>query len=225
MSDRGPAIRSVRATVAQTSAGRASAKPTPLAENSAVRNQGVRTVRGARGWAPPPSDTAPLPAEVLKALRSIVADMRSIPREVITDRGELIHFLNRMAGRVDGVAKLRVAFTPPAPKRLKNLNAGFSGIQDTTAPTSPLSGHALAHAVFGTASTVSVTTGSRPDVGGQSTAPAGKGLKTSEPPSDTPQRVASRRRDETRTVTSRKGKAVPVHIRRAREAGQMELGV
>ncbi len=125
--------------------------------------------RGPRPVEPP---SAPLPTPVTAALAAIVRDMRDVPRDCLRDPAELFIWLRRMAGRVEGVGRMRMAGALPAAR-----------------PASPRD---LAEAVFGTAPT------------------AGKS-----------QAVA--RRPAVRMVTSRKGRAVPVELRRARTAGQMEL--
>ncbi len=153
------------------------------------------------------------------ALAAIVRDMRDVPRDRIVDRAEMIHWLRRMARRVEGVATMRapVAALPrpsgsPEPRRVsppvqtarQAAEAAFTspskvcavkGLSDGTlrAASAPIAaGRALAEAVFGTTPTA-----------GNSQAVA--------------------RRPAARTIVNRKGRAVPVELRRARRAGHMEL--
>lgn len=175
-----------------------------------------RTVPGARGYAPQASDTTPLPAEVLKALKAITSEMRNIPRDVIIDRQELIHFMNRMARRVDGVAALRVTLTPPRPKHPPQPAAGVPASQVTptgaeragsardghNGHTPSLSGRALAAVVFSG------------DLRNEDTSAMGTQIVR------TPQR-----REEPRTITSRKGRAVRVETRSSGAVRQLELGL
>lgn len=50
----------------------------------------------------------PLPTTIVSALRSIVSDMRDIPRDCIVDRAELLHWLRGLARRVEGIQAMRV---------------------------------------------------------------------------------------------------------------------
>lgn len=126
-------------------------------------------------WHVRPS-TVPLPPNVTSALGSIASDLRHLPRDCIMDRAELLHWLNRMARRVDGVAAIRVQAAGSAPKPPPLASASRPA---------RLSPRDQAEAVFGKA---------------PPTAPS------------------------LRTITS-KGRTVRVETRRARAAGQMELGL
>ena len=81
----------------------------------------------------PALDTAPLPEPIVATLAAIATDLRHLPRDAIGDAAELLLWLRRMAGRVDGVAALRVRTSPPRPRR---------------SPAAP-AGQDLAQAVFG----------------------------------------------------------------------------
>jgi hypothetical protein len=83
---------------------------TPVVE--VVRRRSPRLVE-------PPS--APLPPAVLSALGAIVRDMRDVPRDCIRDPAELFIWLRRMAGRIEGVGRMRVVGAVPAPVRLAAL--------------------------------------------------------------------------------------------------------
>ena len=136
----------------------------------------VETVRrgGARPVEPP---SAPLPAAVLTALAAIAGDLRHIPRDCVVDRAELLHWLRRVANRVDRVATLRVT-TP--------LRRPVAAMARPAAAPRALSAREQAEAVFGRG-------------------------------------PAAARLGPSRTVLSRKGRAVMVEVRRA--TGQMELGL
>ena len=143
--------------------------------------------RGPRPVEPP---SAPLPPVVLTALAAIVRDMRDVPRDCLLDRAELVHWLRRMAGRVEGVGRMRVPDFEIAQKRkltrmLVSSPYDAVGKIDKSAPATPRD---LAEAVFGKGS-------------------------------------SSTRAQGPRTIVGRRGRVVRVEVRRARAAGQMELGV
>lgn len=117
---------------------------------------------------------------VALALADIVRDMRDVPRDCFMDRAEMIHWLNRMARRVEGVATMKAPTSPRIVRRPLAIGP---------APTRALAAHQQAEVVFGSAPK-------------SSTKPV-----------------------ERRTVTSRKGRAVPVEVRKARQHGQMEFGL
>ena len=68
-----------------------------------------------------------IPAEVLRVLKSIAADMRAVPREIVHDPAELFLWLRRMAARLDGVERIHAEPRPqpskPAPEP-QNLTVG-----------------------------------------------------------------------------------------------------
>lgn len=130
--------------------------------------------RGPRPAEPP---SAPLPPTVLSALGAIVRDMRDVPRDCIRDPAELVIWLRRMAGRVEGVGRMRVVGVVSQPVQPVALP-----------PPRSATPRDLAEAVFG------------------------KG--------PAPSRAAG-----LRTIVSRRGQTVRVEVRRARAAGQMELGL
>lgn len=51
----------------------------------------------------------PLPDAVQAVLSAIRSDLRDIPRDCIVDRMELLHWLRRMAMRIDGAAAMTTA--------------------------------------------------------------------------------------------------------------------
>ncbi len=61
----------------------------------------------------PSTAKVPLPDAVQAVLQAIGSDLRDIPRDCLMDRMELLHWLRRMARRVDAVA----AMTTPANAR------------------------------------------------------------------------------------------------------------
>ena len=83
----------------------------------------VEVVRVRSRYAPPVG-TDPLPAVLLDALQAIARELRHVPRDCIVDRAEMLHWLRRLAGRVDGVAALRVALPHPKPKQPPAGSAG-----------------------------------------------------------------------------------------------------
>lgn len=65
----------------------------------------------------PPVPTVPIPPEARAALDAVIRDMRDVPRAIIGDPAEVVHFLGRQARRLAGVRDLRVPVAPlPAPK-------------------------------------------------------------------------------------------------------------
>ena len=155
----------------------------------------VVRVRSRRPVEPP---SAPLPTTVLAALASIVRDMRDIPRDCIVDRAELLHWLRRMANRVEGVGRMRVlGVVPISPKRIiHQIGNGANALNPSSMPKTggrfALPGSSnpiprdLAEAVFGKGPTIVRAPGPR-------------------------------------TILSRKGRVVRVEFRRAQANGQTEL--
>ena len=93
----------------------------------------------------PPPNTAPLPDPVRAALGSIASDLRDIPRDCLTDRMELLHWLRRTANRVDGVSAMAVAATTgksPVVARPRHRHPDAAR---------PVSAREVAEAVFGAA--------------------------------------------------------------------------
>ena len=66
-----------------------------------------------RRYSPTSSDLVGLPAEAVLALEAICRDLRDIPRVCLLDRTELLHWLNRMARRIDSAAAIRVPRPEP----------------------------------------------------------------------------------------------------------------
>ncbi len=87
-------------------------------------------------------DLAGLPPNILSALAAIAQDLRHTPRDCFVDRAELVHWLNRLARRVDGVAAIRTPIAPPAVRRPPTASA---------ARPRPASARSEAEAVFGKA--------------------------------------------------------------------------
>lgn len=74
----------------------------------------------SRLGAPAPLDDAvALPADAVRVLRLMAAEMRDMPRDCATDRRELVHWLSRLARRLDALADSKahpVALAPPFPR-------------------------------------------------------------------------------------------------------------
>lgn len=112
----------------------------------------VENRRGARILrtisAPEAVSARMLPEPALDALASIADDLRHLPNDCIVDRAELIHWLNRMARRVDGVAAMKA----PVPKRESPLRNRHGNSHNGRA----LSVREVAESVFGKPPTASV---------------------------------------------------------------------
>lgn len=156
----------------------------------------VEVVRLPRRRLPAPP-SAPLPEPVQAALASIAGDLRHLPRDCIGDPGELLMWLRRMAGRVEGVGRMRVPGDGPIfPKRITQGNASDgSALGVISGPK--------------TAGGFVPPCGSDPTSRDLAEAVFGKGPVAGAP--------------GPRTITSRRGRTVRVEVRRARAAGQMEL--
>ena len=77
---------------------------------------------------------APVPEPVRAAIAAVVADMRNVPREIIGDSAEVVHFLGRCARRLDGVRAMRVPVPPPpAPKPPSAVLMASAGADARTA--------------------------------------------------------------------------------------------
>ena len=96
-----------------------------------------------RAPVPPP---AALPEPVKSALGSIADDLRHAPRDVFLDRAELVHWLNRLARRVDGVS----AMTASTPQRESPLRPRHRH----TAIGRAVTPRDIADAVFGTSTPI-----------------------------------------------------------------------
>lgn len=145
-----------------------------------------------------------LPTETRRDLSAIVAQLRNVPRALIGDPAEVVHFLGRTARALERVRDAPIALAPslpatpwtsvplPAlvsPPRALSLReraeAMFRPVGEAPPPTAaPTSPQAQAEAVFR---------------GGPSALP------------------------RPRIVVDRKGRGVRVEVRRAREAGQLEM--
>ena len=152
--------------------------------------------------------TAMLPADMRRDLSAIVQQLRNVPRTLIGDPAEVVHFLGRTARALERVRDRPIALPtlPPATTRTS---------APTPAPPSPpraLSALERAEAVFRSADAApDPTTG---ETAGPLSPPA--------PPSIISRPSALPR---PRIVHDRKGRGVRVEVRRAREAGQMEMPV
>ena len=113
----------------------------------------------------PTTARVPLPDAVRTVLSAIGDDLRHAPRDCFVDRAELVHWLARMARRIDAAAEMAVQVVPPQGSRQR--------VRST--PLRAATAREVADAVFGV---------SRPA-----------------------------RSTESRTVISRKGRAVRVEIR------------
>ncbi len=143
-----------------------------------------------RGAMPP---TAPLPAEARAALAAVIADMRDMPRAIIGDPAEVVHFLGRQARRLAGIRDMRVpAALPPAPK----------------SPSAVLMAPAGAAAALQAA---------------EQTFQAAKVTPLADTFSTSTRRSPAAELPQARAVVDRRGRRVPVVLRRAAAAGQLDL--
>ena len=145
----------------------------------------------------PTAPTVPLPAEVRAALSGIVATLRNLPRDCIHDPPELFHFLNRQARALERLRDQPVPVSTPA-----NPRTSVPAPAATSAPRA-LSARDRAEAVFRSG---------EPSAGPSHQAGHESMFLPSAPP-------------RPRIIMSRKGRQVRVEVRRARAAGQMELGL
>ncbi len=142
--------------------------------------------------------TVPLPAEVRAALSGIVKTLRNVPRDCIHDPPELFHFLNRQARALERVRDQPVLVSAPTIPR-----TSVPAPAATSAPRA-LSARDRAEAVF----------------------------RSGDPSADPSHQAVARGvfaapgvSTRPRIIMSRKGRQVRVEVRRARAAGQMELGL
>lgn len=169
------------------------------------------TARVAPVGAPSPrrvpiAPTIPLPADLRATLSMIAKTLRNVPREAIHDPPELFVWLNRQAKALE-----RVRDAPmPAPQPAARPSA-----LAPTLPTSPraLSARERAEAVFSTTT--------EPTSGTAQVAPSPPESAGGMTVMVTPLRGGALPRP--RIVMDRKGRGVRVEVRRAREAGQMEM--
>ena len=169
--------------------------PTPIGTSS-TRTAAVGSPSPRRT---PTAPTVPLPAEVRAVLSGIVKTLRNLPRDCIHDPPELFHFLNRQARALERVRDQPVPVSPPTAPR-----TSVPAPAATSAPRA-LSARDRAEAVF-----------------------RGSGDPLADPSHQAiaqavfaPASVSAR----PRIIMSRKGRQVRVEVRRARAAGQMELGL
>lgn len=147
-------------------------------------------------------EAMPLPAETRRALSGIVAQLRDVPRAIIGDPAEVVHFLGRTARALErlrdqpvtlaaapGATSPRPALPTPAPSPLPRT----------------LSPHERAEAVF------------------RASPPLTEGGTSAPPSAGTVLRSTSGAQPRPRIVLDRKGHGVRVEVRRAREAGQIEM--
>lgn len=147
-------------------------------------------------------EAVPLPAETRRALSGIVKQLRDVPRAIIGDPAEVVHFLGRTARALE---RLRDQAVTPAPTPGATSSRPAIPSPAPTSPPRALTALERAEAVFRTAPP--------PTAGG-----------TSAPPSaETVFRSTSGTLPRPRIVVDRKGRGVRVEVRRAREAGQMEM--
>ncbi len=151
----------------------------------------------------PAVPTASLPADTRRDLSAIVQQLRNVPRALIGDPAEVVHFLGRTARALE-----RVRDTPvPAPTSSPASPRPSGPTPALSSPPRALSVRDRAEAVF---SGVSAPTPGTP-----------ASLATAEGVFRPSGAAASR----PRIVIDRKGRGVRVEVRRAREAGQMEMPV
>ena len=144
----------------------------------------------------PAVPTALLPADTRRDLSAIVQQLRNVPRALIGDPAEVVHFLGRTARALERVRDAPVALpkSPPATAR-------------TSAPRA-LSARGHAEAVFRPTS----------EVPGPTAAPTSPQVAA-----ETVFRPGAIALPRPCIVMDRKGRGVRVEVRRAREAGQMEM--
>ena len=153
----------------------------------------------------PITPTVPLPADLHATLSTIATTMRNVPREAIHDPPELFVWLNRLAKAIE-----RLRDQPmPAPQATARPPSSAPALPT---PLRALSARERAEAVF---STVPPTTGTPPAAPSPAESAGGMTMMV------TPSRGSPLPRP--RIVMDRKGRGVRVEVRRAREAGQMEM--
>ena len=155
----------------------------------------------------PNVETTPLPAETRRALSGIVQQLRNVPRNLIGDPAEVVHFLGRTARALERLRDQPVSSSMLAAKAVRPAAEASS----LPPPSRALSARERAEAVFSDAPP--------PTSGG---APAVSSPLTS---ADAMFRSSGSALPRPRIVMDRKGRGVRVEVRRAREAGQMEMFV
>ena len=139
------------------------------------------------------AETVPLPAETRTALSAIVKTMRDVPRALIGDPAEVVHFLGRTVRALERLRDQPVSVASASPKLAAATPApSLARPQATTA-------RQAAEAVFRTPST-------RPQVTAETLHSESAGAVP-----------------RPRIIMDRKGRGVRVEVRRAREAGQIEM--
>ncbi|RYC29540.1 hypothetical protein D3273_23420 [Lichenibacterium minor] len=154
----------------------------------------------------PTIPTALLPADTRRDLSAIAQQLRNVPRALIGDPAEVVHFLGRTARALERVRDMPIAL-PTLPPATTRTSAPMPAL---SSPPRALSALERAEAVFRSAGAVFT-----PTTGG-STGPL------SPPVSGSPTSGSSTL-PRPRVVMDRKGRGVRVEVRRAREAGQMEM--
>ncbi len=147
------------------------------------------------------AETVPLPIETRTALSAIARTMRDVPRSLIGDPAEVVHFLGRTARAIERLRDQPVSTTGPAAKATRPTAKAPS----LPPPPRALSARERAEAVFSGAAPPTSTTSSPP------TSP------------EAMFRASGGALPRPRIVMDRKSRGVRVEVRRAREAGQMEM--
>ncbi len=151
-----------------------------------------------------PADvTVPLPAEHRASLSVIAKALRNVPREAIHDPPELFVWLNRQAKALE---RARDTPVPLAPSTSRSSTPGLP----LPSPPRALSARERAEAAF---------------IGAPSKLGDMSALSSSPTVVETMLRSSGGRAPRPRIVMDRKGRGVRVEVRRAREAGQMEMFV
>ncbi len=150
----------------------------------------------------PTAPTVPLPADLRAALSTIAKTLRNVPREAIHDPPELFVWLNRQAKALERARDMPM----PASQGLARPSSPKSTLP---APPRSLSARERAEAVF---SGVTVPTSGVVQLDASPPTSAEAMFRSSVGILSRPQ-----------IVMDRKGRGVRVEVRRAREAGQMEM--
>lgn len=155
----------------------------------------------------PTVPTVPLPADTCVALSGVAKALRNVPREAIHNPPELFVWLNRQAKALERLRDTPMP-VPTSPQVTQRTSARTPAL---SSPPRFLSARERAEAVF---------SGMTPPTSGATSAPPS-------PPTSAEAifRTTSGALIRPRIVLDRKGCGVRVEVRRAREAGQLEMPV
>ena len=147
--------------------------------------------------------TVPLPADHRANLSAIAKALRNVPREAIHDPPELFVWLNRQAKALEHARDTPVPVAP-------STSRSSTPVPALPTPSRALSARERVEAAF---------------IGAPSTPGEMSDLSSSPTVVETMLRSSGGRAPRPRIVMDRKGRGVRVEVRRAREAGQMEMFV